>query len=83
VLLGERAAVTRLTGEFDELQPMRGGFACPVDDGSEIVALLAYPHGRSVTISVNLRGCNSVTNGDVFRTALGTKLVAQLERLIS
>jgi hypothetical protein len=88
-LVTHRAAVGRLVRAFDRLPAATGTFNCPVDDGSAIVALLTYPHGRAVTISVRLRGCQSVTNGDLRRTASGTNgqpgpaLVAKLERLTS
>jgi len=83
--------VRELVSQFDRLPPLRGAVACPADDGSQIVALLAYPSGHRVTISVGLTGCELVTNGSVHRTALGMgsppafgpQLVTQLERLVS
>ena len=90
-LLDGSALVRELVGELDRLpSPPRVAF-CPNDDGSRIVALLAYPGGRAVTISVGLTGCEPVTNGSVQRTAaafggfppsVGPRLVAQLERLL-
>lgn len=88
-LITNSATVTGLVRGFDRLPSASGTFHCPLDDGSEIVALLTYPHERTVTISVGLRGCQTVTNGDLRRTAAGTSgqpgptLVAQLERLTS
>jgi hypothetical protein len=88
-LITNAATVASLVRGFDRLPSASGTFNCPLDDGSEIVALLTYPHGRMVTISVHLRGCQMVTNGDLRRTAAGTSgqpgptLVAQLERLTS
>jgi hypothetical protein len=82
--------VRKLVHEFDELPPFApGAVACPMDDGSQIVALLAYPDGHAAKISVALRGCASVTNGDVVRTAsgvgtprkFGPQLVSELKRL--
>jgi hypothetical protein len=68
-----RGRVARLlVREFDRLPRFAPGvIACPMDDGTEVVALLSYPGGHSVSISVGLRGCTRVTNGDVVRTALG------------
>jgi hypothetical protein len=61
-----------LVSEFGRLPRFApGAIACPMDDGSQIVALLSYPGGRSVSVSVGLSGCTRVTNGDVVRTALG------------
>lgn len=82
--------VRRLVREFDRLPPMPAGtIACPYDDGSAIRASIAYADRRRVTILVDLRGCMSVTNGNLERTAFGfgsprqygPQLVADLERL--
>lgn len=91
-LVGGGRAVRGLVRQFDALRPFPPGVyavACPADDGSQILAFLAYPSGHRVTISVGLTGCNLVTNGDVHRTAAnfayqnpaGPKLLAALERL--
>lgn len=76
--LARSASVTRarlvrvIVREFDRLPRFApGAIACPMDDGSQIVARLSYPGGHSVSISVGLSGCTRVTNGDVVRTALG------------
>jgi hypothetical protein len=83
--------VRGLVGEFDRLPPPPpGAVACPNDDGSQIVALLAYRGDRAVTITVGLTGCVAVTNGSLQRTAagmgsppaFGPQLVAQLKRLV-
>lgn len=84
--------VSGLAGELDALQPLpRGVLNCPEDDGSQIVALLAYPGRHVVTIGVGLTGCRVVANGSVTRTALSFRsppaafslqLVPQLERLV-
>jgi hypothetical protein len=82
--------VRLLVREFDRLPRFApGAIACPMDDGSQVVALLSYPGGHSVSISVGLTGCTRVTNGDVVRTALGIgpsprsgpSLLEHLERL--
>lgn len=83
--------VAVLVADFDRLLAgSPGAVACPADDGSQILALLAYPGGRTVTISAGLTGCALVTNGSVHRTAAGfgsppaygPQLVAELERLV-
>jgi hypothetical protein len=85
-----RRLARKLVREFDELPRFApGAVACPMDDGSQIVALLAYPAGHAATISVDLRGCAKVTNGDVVRTAsgfstprsFGPQLVSELKHL--
>ncbi len=88
-LISSRSSVAGLVVALDRLPSASGTFGCALDDGSQIVALLAYPHGRALTISVGLRGCQSVTNGDLRRTAAGgtgqpgPALVVALERLTS
>jgi hypothetical protein len=90
-LVDSRRVVGRLVRDFDRLpRPARGVTACPDDDGSLIVALLVYPAGRVLTISVSLTGCEEVTNGRVNRTAegfgspraFGRQLIVELERLV-
>ena len=88
-LITDRALVDRLVGELDRLPATRGAVACPSDDGSQIVAQLAYDGGHRVAVRVGLSGCELVTNGSVHRIALGMgsppafgpQLVAQLKRL--
>jgi hypothetical protein len=46
--------------QFNELPPFAAGaFACPADDGSQIVGLLAYPNGKRVTVTFELTGCQA------------------------
>jgi hypothetical protein len=85
-LIRSRKTVDQLVRELDALPPPRPGvFACPDDDGSQILALLAYPDGHEVTISASVTGCSALSNGDVTRTAgdgpPDPELMAQLERL--
>ena len=90
-LLESRSLVHQLVSEFDRLPSLSGAVACPNDDLSQILAVLAYPAGRQVTITVGLTGCTLVTNGTVHRTAagigsppaFGPQLLAQLEHLVA
>ncbi len=91
-LLTSSAVVRELVDELDHLAPLPpNAISCPNDDGSQMIALLAYPDGHSVTISVGLTDCEVVTNGSVQRTAVaigstpaaGPPLVSQLERLLA
>jgi hypothetical protein len=91
-LLSDPRLVTKLVREFNELPPFPpGGFACPADVGSQILALLAYPNGQRLTIAFELSGCEGVMNGDLIRIAngygshprLGPRLLAELEQLAS
>jgi hypothetical protein len=79
-----RAIVQDLIRELNRLPPMPAAISCPNDDLSQIVLLLSYPGGRSLTIGAGLSGCETVTNGSTYRTAArgrGPRLIAQLERL--
>jgi hypothetical protein len=88
--LDDRTIVHQLVSEFDRLPSLHGAVACPADDGSQILALLAYPYGHRVSISVGLTGCALVTNGSVHRTAaglgtpraFGPQLLASLKQLL-
>ena len=88
LLTGERL-VTSLVDEFDALPPYpKASLFCGLDDGSQVLALLAYPGGRQVTVALDETGCNRVTNGDVVRiasgysdTPVGPHLVAELKAL--
>ena len=83
-LLVGAAGVGALVRAFDQLPTGPPGLInCPSDDGSQIVARLAYPAGQRVTITVALTGCTQVTNGSVARTAVGTSLIGQLERFLA
>jgi hypothetical protein len=91
-LLRAAHLIAGLVGQLDRLPaPPSGATACPADDASQIVALLAYPHGRTVPVSVGLTGCRSVTNGTVQRTAsgfgtpptFGPQLVRHLQHLLN
>jgi hypothetical protein len=70
-LQDDGAVVQRIVREFDALRRDRGVHFCPADDRGQIIALLAYPHRRLVTVSVGLSGCHEVTNGAARRTAFG------------
>ncbi|MGO9789902.1 MAG: hypothetical protein ACLP8S_10540 [Solirubrobacteraceae bacterium] len=90
-LLESSSLVQQLISEFDRLPSLSGAVACPNDDLSQILAVLAYPAGQQVTITVGLTGCALVTNGSIHRTAAGVgsppafgpQVVAQLERLVA
>jgi hypothetical protein len=81
--------VATLIAEFDSLKQLPGTVSCPSDNGSQVLALIAYPHRHHVTISVGLSGCSLVRNGDITRTAAnfaghnpqGPRLAEQLKRL--
>src|SRR5579862_4984692 len=71
------AEVKRLAAELNGLPKAHGRIACPMDDGSELVASFTYPDAAPATVSVGLTGCRMVTNGRITRsasTAAGSRL---------
>jgi hypothetical protein len=80
------ARITELTRILDSL-PARGRrmYACPMDDGSEIVLLFGYRSRRPERVVVGLRGCMIITNGRVGTLALlsrkGSHFVRRLKAL--
>lgn len=70
LLTTEHALIVRLARELDALPPLRPGlFACPADDGSEVVAMFAYAPHDNVTVAFETSGCARVSNGDLVRSA--------------
>src|ERR1700722_1695203 len=61
-LVTNRAEVQRLASELTALPKTRGRIACPMDDGSEIAVEFSYSHSASVTVTVGLTGCRTVSN---------------------
>jgi hypothetical protein len=84
-LVTSNAAVKAIVSELDQLPPIPRGLFCPVDDGAEIEALLAYAGGNGVVVQIDLSGCGAISNGSVVRwagsTEAGRELLAQTERL--
>jgi hypothetical protein len=79
-----RARVARLVSLLDRLPDMPSPVSCPNDDGSHVVALVAYPRGRVLTLDIGLRGCRAVGNGRATKTAArapGPQLIALVKRL--
>ena len=88
-LLTSPIVIERLLNDFDMLPTPPRGVKCPEDNGSEIVASIAYANGKRVTVAVKLTGCALATNGNLLRSAsgfatannAGPDLVAELQRL--
>ena len=70
--LRSAAQIAQLTHDLDALPPYpKLALPCPLDNGSQVDVLAAYPSGRGVTVSYDSTGCNRVTNGDVVSIANG------------
>ena len=79
------ATTARLTSEFNALPRERPGIHCPMDDGSAIIASFGYATGAPDPVQVGLKGCRTVSNSRLTRTAsspAGVALVSLLERLL-
>ena len=72
--------VRRLVRRLDALPPAAGMYACPNDDGRQVVAHFAYPDGHHLTVAVGLSGCRIATNGRLAGIATPA-LLRQLRRL--
>ena len=81
-LVTQPTLVAHLVNEFDTLPPYpKQTFFCPLDDGSQILALLVYSDGERVTVALDRTGCRRVTNGDLVRIANGYHDTPVAERL--
>jgi hypothetical protein len=78
-LVADKQFVTRVARELNKLKPNTGVQACPLDDGSAIVAFFGYPRGPQDPVRIGLSGCLLVTNGHLHREAT-SQLIHQLER---
>jgi hypothetical protein len=89
-LVSDPETIAKVVADLDALRPIRGAFSCPTSDGSQVLALLAYPNGRRVTVSIATGGCGIVTNGNLVRTIanrlhanpVGPRLSRELKRLV-
>jgi hypothetical protein len=90
MLVADPGTIAELIANLDALRPIKGAFSCPTSNGSRVLALLAYPDGHRLTISVGTGGCGIVTNGKLVRTVaslshtnpVGPRLLGQLKRLV-
>jgi hypothetical protein len=70
----------RLVRRLDGLPDAVGTYACPNDDGRQVVAHFAYPDGHRLTVATGFSGCRLATNGR--RAGVATDaLLRQLRRL--
>ena len=83
--LTDAAEVTALARQFDALRPAPPLVACPLDDGSEIVATFLYRGAPPDPVTVALSGCEIVSDGHLARTASlppGPALLGRLTMLV-
>ena len=84
-LVDNEVTAARLTRELDALTPATGVYHCPADSAANVVARFLYATGAQDPVTVDLTGCNGVTNGHVHReagvSAAGRSIVGALARL--
>jgi hypothetical protein len=73
--------IAQLAAELDALPLPTGVIHCPMDDGSEITATFGYKGAASLTASIGLTGCRTVSRGKLVRTAGGAGGSLLIERL--
>jgi hypothetical protein len=89
-LVATAGPLADLGADFNALAPVPHRLiVCPAGDDSEIVALIAYPSGQQLTITLRRTGCAEVTNGALLRSAFQAaynpaagKLNDELQRLL-
>lgn len=89
-LVDTAGPLAELAADFNALGPLpQPLIQCPLGDGSEIVAFIAYPGGPPLTITLRDTGCSEATNGALLRFAYRTphnpaakKLYDELHRLL-
>lgn len=65
-LITNQMLISGLVRQWDQLErPPDKAFACPSDQGRNVVAFLSYPDGRQVTVVTSYGGCWWADNGDV------------------
>lgn len=71
-----------LARELNALPERHGVFACPMDIGPRLIAVFRYPRGADNPVTVDLSGCNPVSNGHLNRPGLGRPVIGLIARLV-
>jgi hypothetical protein len=83
--LGPGPVLSTLVARLNALEPWPFStlpHSCPFDDASQVIAHFGYPSDATSAVTVDLMGCNTVTNGRISRTAYPSDpVLAQLKRL--
>jgi len=80
---GSRATIARVSAALDAIRPARPGvrYGCPADFGTKLLALFAYRSGPGDVVTIDLSGCNAITNGHLRRLGLNAPVIGQLSGL--
>jgi hypothetical protein len=79
-----RTNVSRFAAELNAIPDRSGSYAiaCPADVGTAIIAYFTYPSGVANPVTVDLTGCQTITNGSLSRLGLDARVVAQLKSFV-
>lgn len=80
--IGSANTVSQLAGELNALPQTSGAYSCPADFSEDIVGYFGYASGPDDPVTVDLTGCNPVTNGSVNRLGLDRPVIRQLAALV-
>jgi len=81
---GNRATITRVTAELDAIRPGRRGvvvYGCPADFGTKLLAFFAYRSRPGDVVTIDLSGCNTITNGRLRRLGRDAPVIGRLTGL--
>jgi hypothetical protein len=81
-MIRSQPTTTSLAGELNALPERHGVFACPADIGPRLIAVFRYPAGADNPVTIDLSGCNPVSNGRVNRPAMGRPVIGRIARLV-
>ena len=80
---GNSSMIAKVTTELDAIRPTRPGvsYGCPADFGTKLLAFFVYPSRRGDVVTIDLSGCNTITNGHVRRLGRNAPVIGQLTGL--
>lgn len=62
--------------------PWPGRMSCPMNDNSSDLIIFGYPDGHTVDVTVELHGCNMVSNGADNKHLTATPVLGQLASVV-
>jgi hypothetical protein len=71
-----------LAAGLDALPPNKGVYSCPADFGQEVIAWFRYASGVADPVTLQVGGCDGVTNGHVSRLGVDGSAVTKLMGLV-
>jgi hypothetical protein len=80
---GNSSTIAKVSAKLDAMRPTRPGVAygCPADFGTKLLAFFVYPSRSGDVVTIDLSGCNAITNGHVRRLGRDAPVIGQLAGL--